>query len=88
VAPYKKLFLAYEEALRLTRLERELFGWMHEISTGRVAYAVIESQLGQKVSSKLLWGLYQCSLSNTRRAPDPTANTRGLNQPAQISAFQ
>ncbi len=66
LAPYKKLLLTYEELLRLTRLERALFGWMHEISTGRVTYTVIESQLGQKVSSKLLWGLYQGSLSNTR----------------------
>jgi len=40
LAPYKKLLLTYEELLRLTRLERALFGWMHEISTGRVTYTV------------------------------------------------
>jgi transposase len=66
LSPYNRLFLAYEEALKLARIERALFGWMHEVSTGGVAYEVIESQLKHKESPELLRKLYQGTRSETR----------------------
>jgi hypothetical protein len=63
---HNRLFLVYEEALRLNRRALVMFSWMHDISTGRVAYPIIESELSHKVSNQGLRELYQGSRSSTR----------------------